>query len=126
MGSGQRGFVVQDGESFSGLVCLADIRKLPREAWDTTEVRQIMTPAAELATVAPQTDAADALALLARHGVNQLPVVEADQVIGLIRREDILRWLSIHGGEDLGDDVSAIAAGVGGRSPRSDKRPRRV
>jgi CBS domain-containing protein len=85
-----------------------------------------MTPAADLATVTPQTDAADALALLARRGVNQLPVVEDDRVIGLIRREDILRWLSIHGGEDLGAEASVIAAGQAGRPSGSEKRPRRV
>jgi CBS domain-containing protein len=57
---------------------------------------EIMTPAAELACVSPRQDAAEALALLARRDVNQLPVLDGDKLVGLLRREDLLKWLSLH------------------------------
>jgi hypothetical protein len=37
------------------------------------------------------------LRALSQRGVNQLPVVKDGAVRGLIRREDILKWLSLHG-----------------------------
>ena len=46
--------------------------------------------------ISPNDDAFKALTLLSEHGVNQMPFVEAGQVLGLIRREDIFQWLSLH------------------------------
>ena len=30
------------------------------------------------------------------HGVNQLPVVENGRLVGLLRREDLVKWLTLH------------------------------
>ncbi len=43
--SDERSFPVVDGTRLVGLVCLEDVRTLPREAWAATPVRVIMTPA---------------------------------------------------------------------------------
>lgn len=51
-------------------------------------------------TVAPPHGSIEALALLAGHNLNQPPVVEDAWLIGLIRREDILKWLSLRGGRE--------------------------
>jgi Zn-dependent protease len=98
MPSGQRAFPVEERGRFVGLICLRDLPKRPRSAWRTTTVAEIMTPADKLATLAPEQDAAAALDLFGKHDVNQLPVVKGGQVLGLVRREDILKWLSLHTG----------------------------
>lgn len=95
----QRGFPVLDGGDLIGLVCLHDIRATPRHAWHSTSVREIMTPAERLATIAPNAHVAQALQTLSLEGVNQLPVIERGKLEGLIRREDILKWLSLYGKE---------------------------
>lgn len=95
----QRGFPVLDGGDLIGLVCLHDIRATPRRAWHSTSVREIMTPAERLATIAPNAHVAQALQTLSLEGVNQLPVIERGKLEGLIRREDILKWLSLYGKE---------------------------
>ncbi len=92
----QRAFAVVERGGLVGLVSLRDVHKLPRSEWEATAVREIMTPAAELAVVAPGDSAANALALLSERQVNQLPVVEHGEVRGLLRREDVLRWLSLY------------------------------
>lgn len=93
----QRAYPVVNGSQLAGLVCLEDLRKVPREAWDHTTIESVMTPAAQLAQVSPGQDTSDALATLSDRGVNQLPVVENGRVRGLVRREDILRWLALRG-----------------------------
>ena len=59
---------------------------------------EIMTPLAQLACVSPDSDAAEALDEPGHRKVNQLPVLEDGKLIGLLRREDVLKWLSLHEG----------------------------
>ena len=96
MASGQRVFPVEENGRFLGMVCLRDLIKCERSARDRITAGEIMTPAAELACVSPRQDAAEALAILAQRDVNQLPVLDGDKLVGLLRREDVLKWLSLH------------------------------
>lgn len=97
MTSEQRSFpVVRDGH-LEGLVTLEDVRKIPRAAWPETTVAEIMTPAPSLETLPADAPATDALRKLGEREVDQVPVVEKDgSLLGLVRRQDILRWLSLH------------------------------
>jgi Zn-dependent protease/CBS domain-containing protein len=98
MSSGQRAFPVEQDGRFLGLVCMKDLQRRIRDAWGSTKVSEIMTPAQDLAAVSPREDALDALELLGRRKVNQLPVVDNGRLLGMIRLEDILTWLSLRGG----------------------------
>lgn len=98
MGSGQRAFPIEANGRLAGIVSLRDLQKCPRDALERTFVAEIMTPAARLVTLAPDQDAMEALELFGRHDLNQIPVTQNGAVIDLIRREDILTWLSIHAG----------------------------
>ena len=60
-----------------------------------------MTPADALSRVSPEETTSEAMTTLARLGVDQLPVVENGEVRGMVRREDILRWLSLYGHREL-------------------------
>jgi CBS domain-containing protein len=60
-----------------------------------------MTPIDALPPVSPDADAALALLELAQRKAEQLPVVEGGEVRGIVRREDILRWLSLYGHRGL-------------------------
>ena len=97
MPSGQRTFPVERNGELLGLVSLADLRKRPREAWADSTVAEIMTPTKSLVCLTPQQDAMEALAYISQRNLNQLPVVEYGSLIGLVRREDILKWLAVHG-----------------------------
>jgi len=98
MGSGQRAFPVEANGRLAGIVSLRDLQKCPRDALERTSVAEIMTPTAQLVTLAPDQDAMKALELIGRHDLNQIPVTQNGAVVGLIRREDILTWLSTHAG----------------------------
>ena len=101
----QRGFPIVERGRLIGMVCLEDIRKLDRSTWSSRTVRDIMTPANSLIRIAPQDDVFKALSLLGESKVNQLPVVENEQVRGLMRREDILEWLSLYENTGAGNAV---------------------
>jgi Zn-dependent protease/predicted transcriptional regulator len=96
MGTDQRAFPVVVGDQLVGIVCLQDLRRVPREHWQEARVHQIMTPASELTVAAPGEQTSEALQKLSARDVEQIPVVEGGRLRGVLRRRDILRWLEIH------------------------------
>ncbi|HBY94417.1 MAG: site-2 protease family protein [Ardenticatenaceae bacterium] len=96
MGTDERAFPVLDGDRLVGLVTLEDVREVPRDQWDTTSVGQIMTRADQLVVVSPQEDAGAALNKLMQRDVRQVPVMENNHLVGIMRRRDIMRWLQMH------------------------------
>ncbi len=106
MRSDQRAYPVTSGERLDGLICLDDIRKIDRNRWPELAVRELMTPADRLWTVEPGEDAAEALFTISGRNINQLPVVEGGRLEGMIRREDLMKWLTLnrqHTGSHSGD-----------------------
>jgi Zn-dependent protease/predicted transcriptional regulator len=97
MGTDDYGFPVLENDALVGIVTLEDVRTVPRGEWDTTNVRQIMTPSDRLVTVMPAEDGASALDKLAQDDFRQLPVVNGSGLVGLLRRRDIVKWLQMHG-----------------------------
>jgi len=96
----QRSFpVVHDGR-LVGLTGFDQVRQLPPDARGERTVAEIMTPASSLAVIGPGTDMAEALDLIAAQAVDPLPVVADGQVRGLLRREDIVKWLALRGDEE--------------------------
>jgi Zn-dependent protease/predicted transcriptional regulator len=95
IGSEDSAFPVLENDRLVGLVSMDDVKKITREKWDTTSVREVMTPAEVLVTVSPREDVTEALDKLTRKDVHQLPVVSAGQLVGLLRQKDIMRWLQL-------------------------------
>lgn len=91
--------------SLLGLVTLTDIQHVPRSEWDTTPVSRVMIPADRLQTTVPDAALRDALAAMAEHNFNQLPVVANNRVVGLLNRAHVLQW--IHMRELLADRKDA-------------------
>lgn len=89
--------VAADDGRLLGLVTMDDVRRVPQARWLVTTVADIMTPADELDSVSPTSDAKEALRLLTRRDVEQLPVLEGGRVLGFVRRRDLVRWMSLQG-----------------------------
>lgn len=96
MGTENRSFPVMEKNRLLGLVTLDDVRKVSAERWEKVRVEEIMTPKDELKTVGTKDPAIDALQIIAGEDINQLPVVEGDQLVGIVSRRDILLWLQTH------------------------------
>lgn len=95
MVSDDHAFPVLDGGELIGLVTIDDVRRVPRDAWDVTTVREIMTPASRLIVVSPEEDSAEALNQLAQNDIRQLPVVNGGKLVGMLRRRDVVKWLQL-------------------------------
>jgi Zn-dependent protease/CBS domain-containing protein len=89
----QHAYPVLDGDKLVGIICLHDIRKVPRDRWSTTTVREAMTPASKLLTVSPNDDGNALLARMASSDVHQLPVLENGQLVGMVTRSDVVHFL---------------------------------
>lgn len=109
MASGQRAFPVERDGRLVGMVSLTDLHRVARAAWPDVAVEEVMRPVEDLAVVSPEQRVADALALLAARNVNQLPVVEQGRLVGLLRREDLLKWLALHARGALDGNLGAGA-----------------
>lgn len=95
MGTDDHSFPVVEGDRLVGMICLHDVRDVPRAEWETTLVREAMTPEGSLITAKPEEDAAEALERLQQQDVRQLPVTRNGTLEGLLRRRDIVRWLQL-------------------------------
>jgi predicted transcriptional regulator len=93
-------FVVQ-GEFLAGLITLSDIRHIPRDELAHTPVGLAMTPLERLHAVASQQSLNEVLPLMVGQDVNQVPVVEDGRLVGVLSREDIVRFLEIRRGLGL-------------------------
>jgi Zn-dependent protease/predicted transcriptional regulator len=101
MQSDDHAFPVSDGSRIVGLVTLEDVRSVARERWNTATIREIMTPVDELVTVTPDKDAGEAMIELSQRNVRQLPVMRNGELAGLLRRQDIVRWLHMQSDLEL-------------------------
>ena len=91
-----RSFLVRhDDGGLAGIVTLSDVRRTPRESWESARVTDIMTRYADLATIGPDAGLEAALKLLQEREVNQLPVVGENRhdVLGLLTRAGIVRLI---------------------------------
>jgi len=90
-----RCFPVVAGSELLGLVTLQDLRQVPREEWPTTSVYRAMTPLSKLRTASMRDDLPYVLAQMAAGDVNQVPLMDGRELIGLIHRSDVIRYIQV-------------------------------
>jgi Zn-dependent protease/CBS domain-containing protein len=89
---GRRSLPVCSDKALVGIVTLADVKRLPQERWSNTPVQEIMTKS-PLLSVEQEEDLNQALQLLASKGLNQVPVLSSNHLVGLLSRADVIRYL---------------------------------
>lgn len=89
--SGRRCFVVMGPQGIVGLVTPHEIRTVARDEWAARSVGEIMRPLHAVRTVVPNTPAIEALEIMSREDVHQLPVVSDGHLEGLVTRGHILQ-----------------------------------
>lgn len=92
--SGRRCFPVIEEGRLRGLLTLGQIARVPRDHWPATRVADIMIPPDRLKTVGPDDALTTILERMAAEDVNQFPVLEGEQFVGIVSRDMLLNFLS--------------------------------
>jgi Zn-dependent protease/CBS domain-containing protein len=93
LGGGQRSFLVNRGDQTIGLITLHRIKEVPRPEWTTTSAAKAMLPREQLKCIGPDAELWSALQMMDRNGVNQMPVIRDQHVVGMLSREDVVTFL---------------------------------
>ncbi len=94
--TGRRCFIVVQNGYLVGLITPTEVRAVDRDRWDQTSIQSAMRPVRDLRTVSPDTPAMDALEMMSRHDINQLPVVSGGHLEGVFSRAQVLIFLRAH------------------------------
>jgi Zn-dependent protease/CBS domain-containing protein len=86
-----------------GLVTIGDLRKVEQDQWPTTPLESVMTPAAELKTLAPEDPLVTALERFGENDLPLLPVVDRGALVGVLYRESVVGYVRMR--EMLGFDA---------------------
>ncbi len=94
--TGRRCFLVTTKDkNLEGIITLHNVKSIPPERWEQTKIEEVMTPASRLKTAHPDQSAVSLLELMDEGDINQVPVIEGDRVIGMVARDNLLRFLRV-------------------------------
>ena len=91
--SAKRCFVVEENGHVAGIVTPHEVKDVDREKWPQLTVAEVMLTLEKLHAVKPATSLTEALEIMGREDINQLPVMSNGQLDGIISRGHILRLL---------------------------------
>lgn len=94
---GYGGFPVFEGRRFLGIITLKEVKDVPREDWVKVKVSDVLVPHDRSSEISPEDNAMKALEQMVTTDKGRLIVAEAGNVIGLITRNGIARYLQIMG-----------------------------
>jgi Zn-dependent protease len=90
---GQRCFFVADEVGLRGLLTLREITTLPQRKWRYTTAEQVMVPIKKLVKISPSTELISALQKMDDANIAQVPVLEGEDLVGVLSRENIVHYL---------------------------------
>jgi Zn-dependent protease/CBS domain-containing protein len=86
--------VVSDGR-LEGLITTQALAGIPRGEWAAHTVGEVMATDLREITVAPETDAVEAMGKMKRTGSSRLLVTDGDRLLGLVSLKDLLHFLNL-------------------------------
>ncbi len=92
---GERCFMVGSNDRMDGMLTLRDVAAVPQVRWDDLTAGEVMIPWSKLTRVSPRTELLDALRIMDQQNIAQIPVVEHNQLVGVLTREQILRYINL-------------------------------
>jgi Zn-dependent protease/CBS domain-containing protein len=93
MPSGRRCFLVMQNGEMLGIITPNEIRGINPSVWQFKQVGDVMRPASQIHFVSPDLPAMEALEIMSREDVHQLPVMSNGHVEGVVTRAHVLEIL---------------------------------
>jgi Zn-dependent protease len=78
-----------------GMMTLRNLRRFSFKEWTFTHVGEAMTPAHQICTLTPEMAAREAFRTLLESGEEQLPVIDGEALLGILRRSDLIRYIQM-------------------------------
>jgi CBS domain-containing protein len=91
--TGRRCFVITQNGNIAGLLTPHEVKVIERPRWPFTTLSDVMVPLENLHTVPPETPLKNALEIMGKEDLNQLPVVSNGRLAGILSRSQILDYL---------------------------------
>jgi hypothetical protein len=91
--TGHRCFVAVQQGTPVGIITPHEVKTVDRSRWPYTTVGDVMRPLESLRTVSAERPLTEALEMMGREDINQMPVVQQGRLTGMISRAHILRVL---------------------------------
>jgi Zn-dependent protease/CBS domain-containing protein len=90
LATGHRHYIVADDNKFLGIATINEIKRVPKKRRGS-HIGRIMTPSSELNATEPQQSAASLLGKMDELGIDYMPVLENDSVVGIVTRDYLVR-----------------------------------
>jgi Zn-dependent protease len=90
--TGRRCFLILQNGTVAGLVTPHEIREIDRARWPYTTLSDVMRPIDEMHTIEPETPLKEALEIMGREDLNQLPVMKDGALKGFLSRTQVLDY----------------------------------
>jgi Zn-dependent protease len=88
-----RCFLVDQGDHVAGLLTLQEIKDIPRPSWSATTAAQAMVPLDKSSKVESSSELWPAMEKMSRDGINEMPVMQGNSVVGMLSMADIVKYL---------------------------------
>lgn len=93
--SGRRCYSVVDYGQTLGLITSNDVRAVERSLWPVKTIREVMTPIDKMRQARPDDDLSSMMYLLMEQDVNQVPVLQDSNIVGVVWREGLLAFVHL-------------------------------
>jgi Zn-dependent protease/CBS domain-containing protein len=90
---GSQCYIVADDGHMLGILSPADVRAVAQQRWPQLTVQDIMRPNNRVHTVGPEMSASEAIEIMARENVSQLPVTADGELQGVVSRGTVMQVL---------------------------------
>jgi Zn-dependent protease len=87
------GFPVVDRGVLIGMITVADVHRMSAIDRDAMQVRDVMTR--EVVTLPPGAPVVDALRIMSVQNIGRIPVIENNELVGIVTRTDILKVIEL-------------------------------
>ena len=109
---------VMEGDEVVGILGVAQVRRIPRARWTTTRVEEAMVKPPKMTFLSREEALKDALEQIQRRGLDGLPVMEDDKLVGVLTRRSASLFVR-------SKQAGAAGTGSGAASSRRSRLDRR-
>jgi len=87
--------VVDEYGRLLGFIHMKGVKEVPREQWHLTRVENVLDREILSSAVSPDSDALEAMKIMMKGDMSQVPVMVEGRLVGIVSRTDLMRYLRI-------------------------------